>query len=271
MANAILLSSPEIRLGRGPGMFNLKERKSNSNMVSDEPIHGGTEGNILLHFGSGFPYIVTRGVVYSPDPSTPCISTACNYCTPHRRLRIDPAKVVDLWLDTINGVGCIPDLFDQDPQKMRVAACVQFLKHDAKSYPKCQPILMLVVLVRTLSRVPLIGEKDRIQCCWVTRSIQMELFRRIHEFKPDSILPLRNDKEYLICLRFLLSVSITDARALQNTQHTTVNIDAAPVEDITRKLVDTFHSFYSEKAALGEEEQLKRHEQKFIENLQRKA
>ncbi|OJD25258.1 hypothetical protein ACJ73_03371 [Blastomyces percursus] len=243
MANAIIFSSSET----------LAEEK--------------TEENILIRFGSGFPCIVTRGVVYSPDPSTPCTSTACNYCTPHQRLRIDPAKVVNSLLSIMDDLRFVRDLFDQDSQEIRerIDVCVGFLTRDAKRYHTCQSALMLLVLVKALSRVPFIGEEGESQCCMVTCSIQEELFQRIHKFEQGSTLLLKGDD--LICTRLLLSVSIIDARALQNTQHTEVNIGAAYVEDITVKLVNTFHSFYSEKAAIYEEKLLKRHDQKFIRKL----
>ncbi|OJD13570.1 hypothetical protein AJ78_05986 [Emergomyces pasteurianus Ep9510] len=73
-----------------------------------------TEENILIQFGSGFSCIVTREVVYSSDLSTSCTSTACNYYTPHQRLRIDSVKVVNSLLSIMNDLQFVRDLFDQD-------------------------------------------------------------------------------------------------------------------------------------------------------------
>ncbi|EDN09623.1 predicted protein [Histoplasma mississippiense (nom. inval.)] len=73
---------------------------------------------------------------------------------------------------------------------------LQFLKWDTKSYRDCQPTLMFLILLKTLARVPFIGEDGEIQCCSVTHSIQMELFQRMQEFEVDKILQLEKGKGY---------------------------------------------------------------------------
>lgn len=247
------------------------------NKVSEETIHSSIEDrtiNILIRFGSGFPSVVTQGAI--DIPNTPCISTSCNYCTSGRRLSIDPVRVVDSWVNTIQDLGCIPSLYDQDTLQIPgriVHEVLQFLKWNTKSYRDCQPTLMFLILLKTLARVPFIGEDGEIQCCSVTHSIQMELFQRMQEFEVDKILQLEKGKGYPVCvvyIRLLLSVAFDDARVLDlNTHNMKVGIDTTALKNITGKLLNIFSSVYPSNVLcqLEEVERLRRQEKKSINQL----